>query len=141
MLKKILILSALIFSMGSISAAELKIGVVDIQKVLSKAPQIKIINEKIQKQFKEQDDVLSTLRKKGVALQEKAKRDAMTLTMAQKIKLQRELQALDAEFNMKKKYLQEDIQNANKQEQAKVMRIIQQAITKVAADDKFDLIL
>jgi len=141
MLKKILLASALVFSMGSLSAAELKIGIVDVQKIFNKAPQVKTINEKIQKQFKEQTDAISALQKKGGELQEKGQRDAMTLTTAQKIKLQRDLQALDSEFKMKQKYLQEDVQNAKKQEQAKIMRIIQQAITKVAADGKYDLIL
>ena len=141
MLKKILISTALIFSIGSVSAADLNIGIVDVQKILSKAPQVKTINEKIQKQFKEQSDALGALQKKGADLQEKAKRDAMTLTTAQKIEIQRQLQSLDTDFKMKQKFLQEDVQNANKQEQAKIMRIIQQAITKVAIDGNYDLIL
>ena len=141
MLKKILIASTLVFSMGSVSAAELSIGVVDVQKVLSKTPQVKTISEKVQNMFKEQYDVLSAMQKKGAEIKETAKRDEMTLTNAQKVKIQRELQALDTEFQLKQKNLQEDIQNANKQEQAKIMRMIQQAITKVAADEKYDLVL
>ena len=141
MLKKILVASAFIFSMGSLSAAELKIGVVDMQTVFSKAPQVKAINEKVQKQFKERYEALGALQKKGNELQENAKRDELTMTMVQKLELNRQLKALDSEFNLKQTFLQEDVQIANKQEQAKIYRKIQQAISKVAADEKFDLIL
>jgi len=141
MFKKFLVATALIFTTGSLAAAEMKIGVVDIQAIISKAPQIKTINEKIQAQFKDRQEALRAMDKKGQSLKEKLKRDEMTLTMAQKLDIQRELQALDSEFELKKKFLLEDINIANKQEQGKIMRKIQQAISKVAADDKFDLII
>lgn len=141
MLKKVLVAAALVFSMGSLSAAELKIGVVDVQAVLSKAPQVKTINEKVQKQVKDKVDELTALQKSGKDLQDKAKRDEMTMTAAQKRDIKRQLQAIDADFKLKQSFLQEDINIANKQEQAKIMRKIQQAISKVAADEKFDLIL
>ena len=141
MFKKFLVVTALIFTTGSLAAAEIKIGVVDIQAVISKAPQIKSINEKIQAQFKDRQEALRAMDKKGQSLKEKLKRDEMTLTMAQKLEIQRELQELDSKFELKKKFLLEDINIANKQEQGKIMRKIQQAISKVAADDKFDLII
>jgi outer membrane protein len=141
MLKNILITATFVLSFGQLNAAEMKIGVVDVQYVLSKAPQVKAIGEKVQKQFKERYDALGALQKKGAELQEKAKRDEMTLTMIQKMDIKRELQALDADFKLKQTFLQEDLNIANQQEQAKVMRKIQQAITKVATDDKFDLVL
>lgn len=141
MLKKIFVAAALMFTMGSLSAADIKIGVIDMQFVLSKAPQVKTINENVQKQFKERYDALAAMQKKGTDLQEKVKRDAMTLTNVQKLEINRELQELDSDFKMKQTFLQEDINIANKQEQVKVMRKIQQAIAKVAADENFDLIL
>lgn len=141
MLKKLLISTALVFSMTAVSAADMKIGVVNIQEVLSKAPQVKTLNDKVQQQFKERYDALGALQKKGSDLQEKAQRDEMTLTNAQKMDIKRQLQELDSDFKLKQTFLQEDINFANKQEQGKVMRLIQQAVTKVAADEKFDLIL
>jgi len=141
MLKKLLISSVFILSIGSLSAAELKIGIIDMQTILSKASQVQAMNEKVQKQFKERYDALAALQKKGIDLQKKAKRDEMTLTTTQRLELKRQLQALDGEFKMKQTFLQEDISIVSKQEQVKVMRKIQQAIEKIAVDDKFDFIL
>lgn len=141
MLKKLLIASSLLLSAASLSAAELKIGVVDIQDVLSKAPQIKTMNDAIQAQFKDRYEELSALQKKGAELQEKLARDEMTMTAAQKFEASRQLKALDSDFKLKQAFLQEDIGMANKQEQLKIMKKIQDAVTKVAADGKFDLIL
>lgn len=141
MLKKILIASMLILSMGSASAAEMKIGVIDMQYVLSKAPQVKTLNEKVQDMFKDRYESLTALRKKGVELQEKMKRDEMTLTNAEKRKISRDLAVLDNDFKTKQAFLQEDIKIANNQEQYKLLQIIRKAIAKVVADEKFDLII
>ncbi|TQV86636.1 OmpH family outer membrane protein [Aliikangiella coralliicola] len=141
MFKKFLIAATLILTAGSLSAADLKIGVVDIQAVLQQAPQLKTVGESIQKKFKEQQDELAALRKKGTDLQEKAKRDAMTMTNPEKLKIQRELQSLDAEFELKQKFLEEDVSFTSKQERAKIMQRIMQAVKKVSEEEKFDLVV
>ncbi|MCW8998741.1 MAG: OmpH family outer membrane protein, partial [Kangiellaceae bacterium] len=61
MLKRLLIATAMILGSASVTAADLKIGVVDMQAVLAKSPQRQTINEKIQKQFKEKQDALIAL--------------------------------------------------------------------------------
>ena len=141
MLRKLLVATAMILGSLSVTAADLKIGVVDMQAVLAKSPQRKTINEKIQKQFKEKQDALIALQKKGKELQDKMKRDEMTMTVAQKIDSTRQLQALDSEFKLKKTFLDEDLSIAQKQELQKIQVKVIQAIKKVAADEKFDLIL
>lgn len=141
MFKKIFLITALMISMGSASAADLKVGIVNVQKILSKSPQVKTINEKIQKQFKARYEELETMRKKGAKLQEKMQRDGMTLTMAQKLEISREVQTLDGKFKLKQTFLQDDISIASKQEQAKLMRKIQKAIAEVAKKEKVDLVL
>ncbi|WP_444994617.1 OmpH family outer membrane protein [Aliikangiella sp. IMCC44359] len=141
MLKKsIAVVTLLLAFIGTASAVD-KIGVVDMQAVVAETPQFKAINDKIQKKFKERTDALKAMQKKGEDLQAKGKRDAMTLTNVQKLELQRELQALDVDFNLKKKFLEEDIKLTNNQERAKVMNSINIAIQKVAKKNKLDLVL
>ncbi|MET1254722.1 OmpH family outer membrane protein [Aliikangiella maris] len=141
MLKKsITALAFVLFFIGSVSAAD-KIGVVDMQLIVAKTPQFATIKDKIEDKFKERTDALKAMQKKGEELQEKGKRDAMTMTQIQKIELQRELQALDVEFNLKKKFLEEDMKITNNVETAKVRQTIDNAIKKVAMEQKLDIVL
>jgi len=142
MLKKsIVTLFLMCASFVSVQAADLKIGIVDTKAVLSKAPQLKAANDRIKSQFQERQNELVELQKKGEALKDKAQRDAMTLTMVQKLEMNRQLQALDSEFTLKQKFLQEDLKIATSQEQAKVAQKINEAIREIVESDKFDLIL
>ena len=142
MFKKSMITIVLMFaSLASVQAAEIKIGIVDTQAILAKAPQAKSEFEKIQKQFKERQDELVALQKKGEDLKAKAERDQMTLTNNQKVDLSRELQELDAEFTLKKKFFQEDLKMAQNEVQQLVYNKINEAIKKVVDSEKFDLII
>ncbi len=137
------IISAIIFiaSVGAVNAADVKVGIVDMQEIGRKLPQLQNINKKVVDQFNERREQLEQLVKKSEEIQEKVKRDAMTLTNQQKLQYRRELQALKAEYELKEGFFNEDIQAANNIEQAKVMQKINDAISKVAKDEKFDLVL
>jgi len=141
MLKKSIITFALMFLAVSVQAADFKIGVVDTKAVLSKAPQLKAANDRIKQQFQERQNELVDLQKQGEELKNKAKREQMTMTNVQRLDIDRQLQALDSQFSLKQKFFQEDIKIATSQEQQKVAKKINEAIQKIAAAEKFDLII
>ncbi len=142
MLKNTIIALGILFTVsGTVSAAGVKVGIVNMKQVVSKVPQAKMIEDKIRKKFKDRTDALIALRKKGEETQTKARRDAMTLTNAQKREVQRKLKSLDSEFNLKQTFLQDDIALMNKQEQASLLRKISDAVNKVAKKEKLDLVV
>lgn len=141
MFKKVLVAAAFVLANTAVTAAEIKVGVVDMSAVEQKAPQLKTIGEKLKQRFKERNDELVSKQKEAQGIAEKAKKEEMTMTFAQKLKVSRDLKALEAEIKMKNAFLQEDAEFAQKQELQKIRIKIQQAVQKVAADGKFDLIL
>ena len=52
-MKKLLLLSSLMLMSFSLSAASLKIGFVNMNKLLQQAPQVEAINNKLQERFSE----------------------------------------------------------------------------------------
>jgi len=141
MFKRIIFLVAiLITSASSVFAADMKIGIFDERLVLSKAPQLELIETKLKKQFDDRINEIKTLKDKGVAMQEKGKRDAVTMTEAEGIKLNRELSDLSLMLKSKDKNLQEDFQRAKQEEVTKIRVKIQQIVTKIATDEKYDFI-
>jgi len=142
MFKKIVFsVVVLIASISSLNAAETKIGVFNERLVLSKIPQMDLIDAKLKKQFSDQQNELQALQAKGLEMQKSGERDAMTMTEAQKIKLQRDLADISAEYNSKAKNLKEDAQRANQEEIKKIRIKVQQTVVKIAEAEGFDLIL
>ena len=141
MFKKILVAAAFVIANTAVSAADIKIGVVDMAAVEAKAPQVKTIGDKLQQRFKSRQDELVSKKKKYDDMATKAQKEEMTMTFQQKLDVSRELKELESELKMKKTFLDEDVSFAQKQEVQKIRIKIQQAVQKVAADGKFDLIL
>ena len=142
MFKKIVfVVISLGLSIASASAADLKIGTVDLQKVFAGAPQRTIIVDKIKKQFEDKTNALKAL---GESIEKKrtdAQRDAVTMTQEQKIAVQRELQEMATKAQTMQKNLQEDFQRAQQAEGQKLQEKINQTIQQIAKAEGFDLIL
>lgn len=142
MFKKIIfVLVSIGFSIAGVGAAELKIGTVDLQRVFAGAPQRAMIVDKINKQFEDRSNELSTLSDTINKKQSDAQRDAVTMTEEQRIAIQRELQELAAKAQTLQKNLKEDVQRAQQAEGQKLQEKINQTIQKIAKAEQFDLIL
>ncbi|MGB0496267.1 MAG: OmpH family outer membrane protein [Kangiellaceae bacterium] len=142
MLKKIIfVLVSIGLSVSGINAAELKIGIVDFQKVFAGAPQRTIIVDKIKKQFEDKSNELKVLGEQIEKKQADAQKNAVTMTQEQKITTQRELQEMATKAQTMQKNLQEDFQRAQQAEGQKLQVKINQTIDKIAKAEKFDLIL
>ena len=128
-------------SVTSLSAAELKIGVVDFNLVMSKSPQVETIRGKLQAQFADQ---LSELKKMSEDLQAKdeaLKTNALTMTEEQRINASREIETIQTSFQLKQKQFQDDQKRAQQKEIRLVQGIVVKAINEIAAAESFDLIL
>jgi len=142
MFKKIIISAVLLIaSVTSVTAAELKIGVVDSRLVFSKAPQVEAISGKLQKQFADKiaelNAIADDLKKKDGAL----KRDGLTMTEDQRISAVRAMESLKNSFDLKQRQFQEDKKRAEQKEIRIVEGVVKKAIDQIAAAEGYDLIL
>ena len=141
MFKRVIFTATIVLSfVSSTFAADLKIGVFDERLVMSKAPQMELIDAKLQKQFVDRLDEIKALKENGKAKQEQGKRDAVTMTEAQGIQLDRELKEIGATLQTKNKNLQEDFQRAKQTEVTKIRVKIQQIVSKIASEENFDVV-
>lgn len=122
-------------------AAEMKIGVYNERLVMSKAPQMELIQDKLKKQFADKIAEIKALGEKGTKLQETYQRDSVTMTQDQKIKAGRELEQIDIELKTLQKQFKEDSQRAQQKELQKVAIEVQKAINKLAEAEGYDLVL
>jgi outer membrane protein len=139
-MKRIFLTIFLMIFIGT-AYAELKIGFVQINKILKQAPQTAISNKKLAKEFKAKTD---KLKKSIVALEtsaQKYKKNSLTMDDATKKAKERELQLTKIDIQREERELKEDINLRRREEINSLQGKINRAIEKFAEKEKFDLIL
>lgn len=118
-----------------------KIGYVATGPVIAQMAQQSNIQDKLRKEFKDQIAEVERLKsrlEKGV---EKLQRNGELMSDSERTKLQRELQALDADFKLKAKNLQEDQRKRGAEEERKLIQKLQKSITDIAQKEGYDMVL
>jgi len=134
---------ALLFGFGSLSAFAdgSKIGVVDLQKIMQTSSQMKSIQQKLENEFKPRRDKLVAMEDGMKKDMERFKRDAAILSLSQKKDLEKKIIASQQTFEREGQQYQQELSTANNEAMEELYGKIRKAIAKVAANDKFDLVL
>lgn len=137
----ILLTTMVILSTSVASAAQLKIGVVDVHQILQKSPEVASINKKLKTQFQPREEKIARAQKHLQSQAEKLERDGAVMSTSDRQKLaadvaksRRSLYRLQQDFH-------DDLTVAERQATQKLMSRVQAAINKIAKADHYDLIL
>jgi outer membrane protein len=133
-----------IFFLGSINgyaADGTKIGVVDLQKIMQTATQMKAIQEKLEKEFKPRRDKLVQMEEGLKKDMEQFKRDAAVLSQAKKKDLEKKIVATQQQFEREGQQYQQELSTAHNEAMEEFYSKIRAAIAKVAESEKFDIVL
>jgi outer membrane protein len=140
MKKCIALILFLIFNV-SIVSAEVKIGFVEIQKILKGAPQTVAANKKLEKEFTKRTAKLKKTVKEINSKEKAFKKNSMTMSETERAKEQRGIQALKIEAQRTEREVREDIDLRRREEIAKVQKQVNIAVEKVAKEQNYDLVL
>lgn len=128
--------------LGSLAQAqELKIGYVDLQRVLRDAQPAKAAQAKLESEFGKREKELADLAARLKAASERLDRDAPTLAESERSRRQRELVEQDREFQRKRREFQEDLTQRKNEELAQVLDRANRAVKQIFDQEKYDLIL
>ena len=131
------------FSMvvGCAQAAELKVAVVNVQKVLSTSQQVKDLQEKLKQQFGPKEDKMRDLQKSLQADLEKYNRDSAIMKDNDKQALQQKIMKQQDELrDLQSKFQQELIAAQNEGMQG-IIKQIDDVVKKEAAAKHYSLVL
>lgn len=123
------------------SAAELKIGYVQVDKLLQEAPQTAESGKKLEKEFSPRSQELERLQKQIRDLEAALDKDRLTTTDAERRNRERDASNLKLEFQRKQRELREDINLRKNEELAVLQDRINKAVTSVAETENFDLVV
>ena len=140
-MKKLISVYILFMIAFSVNAEELKIGIVDVNKILKDAPQTISANKKLEKEFSSRTEKLKTKIKALESDGKKFQKESLTMSDDQREKTERSLQQRKIEIQRNERELREDMDLRRREEIGDLQEKINLTIDKIAADNSYDLIL
>lgn len=125
----------------AVSAADTKIGTVDMRAILSASPQAKAVAEKLKNEFKGREDKIVAVEKGLKEKAEKLQRNSAVMSEAEKGKLEKDIVIAQRELQRLQNEFREDANMRQQEETKKLLDRINVVIQDVAKKDNYDLII
>ncbi|MGA2187555.1 MAG: OmpH family outer membrane protein [Steroidobacteraceae bacterium] len=123
------------------ASAEVKMGVVNFQKLLEEAPQTKTAMQALENEFAPRRRELLTMQNDLKAKDEKLQKEGAVMAEADRAKAEKSLRDQQREFSRKAGEFQDDASTRRNEEIGKVQRYLVQEIQGYATAQGFDLVL
>jgi len=123
------------------ASAEIKMGVVNFQKLLEDAPQTKTAMQALENEFAPRRRELLTMQNDLKARDEKLQKEGAVMSEADRAKAEKTLRDQQREFSRKAGEFQDDASTRRNEEIGKVQRYLVTEIQAYATAQGFDLVL
>jgi outer membrane protein len=133
--------ATLLAGSASLAHAEIKIGVVDIQRLAAESPQAKAANDALQTEFSARYQELLKQEEALQARQDRLTKDAPTMTELQRSAADKELRDGVRDLQTRRSAFQDDLDARKQDENNKISRVLQEEVAAYAKAQSFDLIL
>jgi outer membrane protein len=127
--------------MAQQASAEIKIGVVNFQKLMEESPQVKTAMQALQNEFGPRQRELLTMQNDLKARDEKLSKEGALMAEPDRVKAEKTLRDQQREFSRKGGEFQDDLSTRKNEEIGKVQRYLLQEIQAYSSTQGFDLVL
>lgn len=132
----------LLLALGGIAnAQDLKVGFVDMARVLKDAPQAELARKKLETEFAPRDDKIVSMQKRLKNLDEMQTRDLADMSGSDRRKIERDMIELRRDIKRAKEEFTEDFNLRRNEELTKLQKLISRTTIAVAKDDGYDIVL
>lgn len=137
------VLMALLISMtsGLAFADAQKIGVVDLQKIMQTSDEIKAIQSKLEQEFKPRRDKLMGMEADLKTDMDAFRRDSAVMNQSKRKEAEEKIVAAQEKLEREGQQYQQELSAAHNQAMEQFYNKIRTAISKVAQEKKYDLVL
>lgn len=133
------LLSGMVLSAPAL--AEIKVGVVNYQRLLGESPQAKVANDTIRNEFLPRENELQRLQGSLKAKEEKLTKDAATMSEDQRSRSEKELRDGARDLQRRQQELQDDFNARRNEEMARLQKALVDEVQAYAKSQGFDLVL
>lgn len=138
--KSILVASLMTFAMSA-QSADLKVGYVQVDKILQDAPQTAESGKKLEKEFSPRSQELDRMAKQIKDLETILDKEGLTLSESERRTKERDAQNIKIEFQRKQRELREDINLRKNEELGALQDRINKAVQSVSEAEGYDLVV
>jgi outer membrane protein len=132
---------ALLASTPIAAAQELKIGVVNSDRILRDSTPARAAMQKLEAEFSKRDRELQDIGARLKSSAERFEKDAPVMTETDRTRRQRELAEMDREFQRKQREFREDFNQRRNEELQGLLERTNRIIRQMAEQEKYDLIV
>jgi len=125
---------------GAAQAADLKVGFVNTERVLRDSAPAKRAQAKLEKEFATRKGELDKLEKQGRDLQVTMQKESVTMTDSERRERERQLAAIDRDFQRLSREFREDLNLRRNEELASIQEKATKVVNEIAEKEKYDLI-
>lgn len=125
----------------NVHAAELKVGYVQVDKILQEAPQTAESGKKLEKEFSPRSQELDRMAKQIKDLESVLDKEGLTLSESERRNKERDAQNIKIEFQRKQRELREDINLRKNEELGALQDRINKAVQSVSEAEGYDLVV
>lgn len=136
-----LVSAALSLGAATVSAQDIKIGYVNLDRVLRDAGPAKAAQSKLESEFSRREKDLTEVAQRLKSTSDRFEKDAPTLSEAERSRRQRDLVEQDREFQRKRREFQEDLNQRKNEELAGVLDRANRVVKQIFDQDRYDLIV
>lgn len=122
-------------------SAELKVGYVQVDKILQDAPQTAESGKKLEREFSPRSLELDRMSKQIKELESVLDKEGLTISETERRNKERDVQNIKIEFQRKQRELREDINLRKNEELGSLQDRINKAVQSVAEADGYDLVV
>ena len=129
------------FAAAQAAHAEIKIGVVNFQRLLEEAPQTKSAMQDLENEFAPRRRELVTMQNDLKSREEKMQKEGAVMAEADRQKAEKTARDEQREFSRKAGEFQDDVSTRRNEELAKIQRFLVAEINTYSAAQGFDLVV
>jgi len=138
---KALFFASLITLTTSLSEAELKVGYVQVDKILQEAPQTAESGKKLEREFSPRSLELDKTQKQIRDIEASLDKEGVTISETERRNKERDVSNLKIEFQRKQRELREDINLRKNEELSSLQDRINKAVQTVSETEGYDLVV
>lgn len=139
--KLLLVSSALAMFAATSAQAEMKIAVVNFQRLGDESPQAKVASQTLQNEFAPRQRELQQKEKELQSKQEKLQRDGATMTESERNNLEKELTRGDRDLKSQGQAFTEEVNSRRNEELGKLQNQLVQEVQTYAKNNGYDMVL
>ena len=137
----VLVAAALFASTTFAYAQELKLGVVNSDRILRDSTPARAAMQKLEAEFSKRDKDLQDMGARLTSSAERFEKDAPVMTETDRLRRQREMADMDREFQRKQREFREDFNQRRNEELQALLERTNRIIRQIAEQEKYDLIV